>query len=63
MNTKKPKLNGCGRVEDDGVYDARMCDGCTWSVSREACEDFRDEYNMTRIRFSVTRIDGGYHGM
>lgn len=51
--------NGCGHIDEDGiVHDARMCDGCTWSVSREACDDFRKEYAMTRIHLFATLIEG-----
>lgn len=53
------EYNGCGHVEGKVVRDARMCDGCTWSVSREACEDFRDEYDMSLVRLAVTRLEGG----
>lgn len=52
------KYNGCGRIEGEFVRDARMCDGCTWSISRKVCKDFRDEYDMSRVRLSVTRIEG-----
>jgi len=56
------KYNGCGRVEGEFVHNARTCDGCKWHVSRDACMDFRCEYDMTRLRLSVTLLEGGCHG-